>query len=102
MRRAFMFGPLFIFCLLGVCRGQTSDMRTERLVGLARVWNTVKYYHPYIADRMIEWDKALVETIPEINAAQSDAEYANAVNDMLAALNDPVTKVETEPAAPEK
>jgi len=102
MRRVVMLGPLFILCLLGVCFGQTSDVRTERLIGLARVWNTVKYYHPYLADRKIDWDKALVETIPKINAAQTDAEYAAAVNAMLAVLDDPVTKAETEPPAPDK
>ena len=58
---------------------------------MARVWNTVKYFHPYLAERDIDWDKALVEAIPKVNAAKSPDEYMKAVNSMLAALGDTAT-----------
>ena len=39
--------------------GQTQeDARIARLAGLAKVWGTVKYFHPYLASREINWDKA--------------------------------------------
>ena len=41
-----------------------DDTRIARLAGLAKVWGTVKYFHPYLAYRDIDWDKALVDTIP--------------------------------------
>ena len=81
-----------------------EDARIARLVGLARVWGTVKYFHPYLAYRDVDWDKALVDTIPKVNAAKTPADYQAAVNQMLAVLNDKSTRAEIEtsaqPAAP--
>ena len=70
--------------------------RIDRLIGLARVWGTVKYFHPYLAYREIDWDKALVEAIPRVNAAKTPQDYQSAVNQMLAALNDKSTRAEIE------
>jgi hypothetical protein len=63
---------------------------------LAKVWGTVKYFHPYLADREIDWDKALIETNPKVNAAKTPADYQAAVNQMLAVLNDKSTRAEIE------
>lgn len=75
----------------------TADAaRVERLVGLAKVWGAVKYFHPSLAYREIDWDKALVETIPKVSAAKTPGEYRTALNRMLAALGDPTTRAEIE------
>jgi hypothetical protein len=72
----------------------TQSARIDRLVALCKLWGTVKYFHPYLAYREdIDWDKALVEAVPKINAAQSTAAYADAVQGMLDALRDPTTRV---------
>src|SRR5687767_8991497 len=60
-----------------------EDVRVARLVGLAKVWGGVKYFHPYLASREIDWDKALVETLPKVNGARTPQEYEAAVNQML-------------------
>jgi hypothetical protein len=52
-------------------RRPSEDIRIARLSGLAKVWGTVKYFHPYLAYREIDWDKALIEAIPKVNAAKS-------------------------------
>ena len=70
--------------------------RINRLIGLARVWGTVKYFHPYLAYREIDWVKALVEAIPRVNGAKTPEEYRAAINQMLAALNDKCTRAEIE------
>lgn len=75
-------------------QAQTEEKRVERLSGLAKVWGAVKFFHPFPAYREIDWDKALVETIPKVNAAKSSEEYAAAVNSMLAALGDKNTRAE--------
>ncbi len=76
---------------------QTADAaRVERLVGLAKVWGAVKYFHPYLAYREIDWDKALVEAIPKVQTARTPQEYQAALNQMLAALGDPSTRAEIE------
>ena len=85
-------------------RGQNQEEgRIARLAGLAKVWGTVKYFHPYLASREIDWDKALIETIPKVNGAKTSQEYQAALNQMLAVFNDKSTRAElvtnTKPAA---
>lgn len=72
--------------------------RTERVVGLGRVWAKAKFFHPYLAYKDIDWDAALVAAIPKAEAATSIAEYRAAMQGMLAALGDPVTRVLDAPA----
>ena len=71
-----------------------ADARVGRLAGLAKVWGAVKFFHPALAYREIDWDRALIETIPKVNAAKTPQEYQTAVNQMLAALNDKSTRAE--------
>ena len=71
-----------------------DDARIARLVGLAKVWGTVKYFHPYLAYRDIDWDKALIDAIPKVNAAKTGQDYQAALNQMLAVLNDKSTRAE--------
>ena len=86
---------LSISTLCPTASAQHADAaRVERLVGLARVWGTVKYFHPYLAYREIDWDKALVEAIPRVNAARTAQDYQSALNQMLAVLNDKSTRAE--------
>lgn len=74
---------------------QTADgERVERLVGLAKVWSAVKYFHPFLAYRELDWDRALVEAIPKVRAAKTPQEYEAALNQMLAALGDASTRAE--------
>ena len=81
-----------------------EDARIARLAGLAKVWGTVKYFHPYLAYRDIDWDKALIETIPKVNAAKTAQDYEASINQMLAVLNDKSTRAEidseTKPTGP--
>jgi C-terminal processing protease CtpA/Prc len=75
-----------------------DNARIERLVGLATLWGAVKYFHPYLAYREIDWDRSLIETIPKVNAAKTPEEYKAAVNHMLGALGDKSTYAEIETA----
>jgi C-terminal processing protease CtpA/Prc len=94
---------LFLSCIV-LCqttqaqnsRSSAEDQRVARLGGLAKVWGTVKYFHPFLAYRDIDWDKALIETIPKVNTAKTAQEYQAAVNHMLAVLNDKSTRAEIE------
>jgi C-terminal processing protease CtpA/Prc len=67
---------------------EREKVRIGRLAGLAKVWGAVKYFHPYLAYREIDWDKALIEAIPRVNAAATPKEYEAAINSMLAVLGD--------------
>jgi C-terminal processing protease CtpA/Prc len=70
-----------------------KDARVERLAGLAKVWNMAKYFHPALAERDIDWDKALIEAIPRVNAAKNGADYSKAIDAMLGELGDKATFV---------
>jgi C-terminal processing protease CtpA/Prc len=81
---------------LGQDKKSAEDVRVARLAGVAKVWGTVKYFHPYLAYREIDWDKALIETIPKVSAAKTPQEYETALNQMLAVLNDSSTRAAIE------
>src|SRR5829696_3211792 len=93
---------LFLSCVIVLSafsqttHASAEDARITRLVGLAKVWGTVKFFHPFLAYRDIDWDKALVEAIPRVNAAKTPQEYQAALNQMLAALNDNSTRADIE------
>ena len=71
-----------------------------RLLAVARLWGAVRYFDPRVAGNSgIDWDDALVDALPAIEAAGSTAEFAAVVERMLATLHDPVTHV-SERAAP--
>jgi C-terminal processing protease CtpA/Prc len=77
-------------------------VKSERLVALCKLWGTVKYFHPYLAYRPIDWDGALVTAIAEVSTARERAAYAAAVQKMLATLDDPATRVIPQQAADEE
>jgi C-terminal processing protease CtpA/Prc len=70
----------------------------DRLIASAKLWGTVKYFHPYLAYRDIDWDKALVDALPGIRSAAGPTEYAKVLGSMLDALHDPVTYARIAPA----
>lgn len=74
--------------------------RVERLVGLAKLWAAAKYFHPYLAYREVDWDKALVEAIPKVQAAKTPQEYGAALDRMLSVLGDAATRAEVFKDAP--
>ena len=51
-----------------------DSVRIERLAALGKLWGTIKYFHPYLAYKTINWDSALVQAIPKVNAANNKTE----------------------------
>ena len=74
----------------------TEDARIARLIGLAKAWGTVKFFHPYLAYRAIDWDKALIDAIPKVNSAKTPQEYQTAINQMVSVLRDRSTHADLE------
>jgi len=75
-------------------RALSESIRIKRLGGLGRLWGAIKYSHPKLATEDIDWDKALVETIPLVNAAENPIQYKQAIDHLLAFLSDPITRSE--------
>ena len=76
---------------------QVDGTTIERLAGLGKLWGAVKFFHPYLAYKRIDWDTALVKAIPGVKAARTPEEYGDAIDQMLQALDDPATRVDREP-----
>lgn len=80
---------------------EREHVRLERLEALGKLWGQVRYRHPWMLSRRIDWDAAFTAAVPKVEAAKSSAEYAAAVQSMLDVLKDPATKVKRqEPPAP--
>jgi C-terminal processing protease CtpA/Prc len=89
---------LALIVLLGLAAlparaAEPANPAVDRLVQAGRLWGTVRYLHPYLLDREIDWDAALVTAMPRIEAAESPEAYAAALQSMLDALGDPVTRM---------
>lgn len=78
---------------------QPRDVHIDRLARVGRLWGVVRYLHPYLAYKDIDWDAALMAAIPKVREAKSADEYRAAVQGMLDALGDPATRVAEEPSA---
>jgi len=72
-------------------------LRIARLGHLVRLWGAVRYLHPYLAYKDVDWDAAFTSAVPKVREAKSRDEYAAAAADMLAALSDPLTRVAPSP-----
>lgn len=55
---------------------QVSDVQTENLSHLCKVWGFVKYRHPDVVGAKINWDAELFRVMPKVLAAKS-ADEAN-------------------------
>jgi hypothetical protein len=59
----------------------------------ARLWVTVEYFHPYLAYRDIDWDRALLTSLPKIRSAATTADFQAALKSMLDQLHDDATEI---------
>jgi C-terminal processing protease CtpA/Prc len=83
----------FLAAAAFVVAAAPADQQAVRLAGLARVWGYVKYVHPAMATSRIDWDAALVRSIPPVEHAASEDAYRKAIAGLLAELHDPATRV---------
>ena len=49
----------------------SDSARLERLAALGRLWVSIKYFHPWLAYRSIDWDAALAAAVPRASAASA-------------------------------
>lgn len=68
----------------------------NRLAALGKLWGTVRYLHPQLSYRPLDWDAALLAAIPKVKAATSTQEYQKAISSLLQVLEDPATTVHQE------
>ncbi len=101
-RLALLLGLSVAFHLPGAAQSPSADSsRIARLASLGQLWVAIREFHPWLGYRPIAWDSALAAAVPRVSAAPDRVAYAAAVAGMLAALGDPVTRLEpdSEPTA---
>src|SRR5262245_44149990 len=96
---------LLLLCVASRLEAATADQappdaartETDRLATVGRLWGQVKFFHPWLRYKPIDWDAALVAALPRIRDATTDDAFAAAVGELLSALGDPLTRVERAP-----
>jgi C-terminal processing protease CtpA/Prc len=81
-------GSLMLVALIAAAHGNAQSLpsETDRLVSTARLWITVKYFSPSLAYRDLDWDQALVDSLPKIRSAQTAGDYEAAIRSMMRGL----------------
>lgn len=96
-RRGWPLLALLLLALPGVrevAAQEVSDsIRIRRLATLGRLYNTVRFFHPYLGYLGIEWDAVTAEAAAAVSVADSRESYADAVARLLGYLHDPRTRV---------
>jgi C-terminal processing protease CtpA/Prc len=89
----------FLLCLhsaSGSAAEPLTDKQIARLESLCRVWGTAKFFHPWIVappdGKPIDWDAALIESIPRVEKASTPEEFRAAIDHLLQALHDEPTR----------
>jgi C-terminal processing protease CtpA/Prc len=80
-----------LFCL--PVHAQVLNQKEIQLRDLAQLWRDVKWHHPALISGTVDWDKALVSTLPRVQAAQSRQELRDAVASMMTVLHDPALDI---------
>ena len=72
---------------------QLDSVQIERVARTCQLWGHLKYFHPYLDDNDINWEKAFTDNIELVITANNNNQFGKAVQKMLDALKDPATKV---------
>lgn len=85
--------PRLVAAVLVLVSAGAAQPSYERLAEAAKLWALVKYIHPRATSPTVDWDRAFMDNAQSILHAADDTGFAAAVNKMLAALNDPMTRL---------
>lgn len=100
MRNFYIFILIFTLLLTAAVPGsaESEDSASiKRLAGLAKLWGLVKFCHPYLAYKKIDWDNALIKSLLTVRTAGSKEQYRQALEQLLSLLDDPATRIEATP-----
>lgn len=90
MRRSGALALAICLGSFGVQAQAPSVQQVERLAMLGKTWGFLKYNHAGIAVGTVDWDSALVATVPRVKAARTNAEFRSALQALLDAAG-PIT-----------
>jgi len=80
---------LIAVCLTVLCNlsasAQTNDVTLKKYY-FFKVWGFLKYNHPAIASGKMDADSVFLSNLPAVEVAKNDAEFNNAISNMLQQL----------------
>jgi C-terminal processing protease CtpA/Prc len=65
-----------------------------------KLWGAVRWQHPWLLTRTVDWDAALVKALPKVAAAEQPAAERAALAELLADLGDPATRLDEDASSP--
>jgi C-terminal processing protease CtpA/Prc len=84
-------------CAATAAPAQTrAPPETQRLAELGRLWVYFEFFNAYPDASGAAWDAALIEAIPAVRRARSEAQYVEALNALLRRTGDPSARILTE------
>jgi C-terminal processing protease CtpA/Prc len=63
------------------------------VVALARLWSEARATHPALADGAIDWDRALVDALPQLQGEDGEASLRAAATTLMAPLHDGALRI---------
>jgi len=82
---AFAAGALLWSLCAAAPPGERSPA-DQRMLRLAELWRDVKFYHPALATTRVDWDTAMANSLPKLQAAQTTAELQAALTQLVQPL----------------
>lgn len=73
----------------------SDSLGVARLTRAAALWNAVRLFQPSVAAQNAAWNNATIRRLTDIRSTRSTEQYAAALRDWVATLNDPLTRIET-------
>lgn len=70
-----------------------TPAQVERVAKLSELYGHIKFFHPYLGYKTINWDSAFAQAAPAVARATTDAETAAALRQLLAVLGDEASAV---------
>lgn len=68
----------------------TKD-QVNRLADVGKIYGYIKYFHPYLQYKSINWDSAFASHVPNVIAATTKDGYMVALNNLFSVLQDSMT-----------
>jgi len=66
---------------------QNSAIDSLQIAGLCKVWGLIKYYHPDVTKKKLDWDNVLVQKYPEFKSKNDFESYNRKLIDLIDTLS---------------
>lgn len=75
------------------CQQVLTSEQISRLADAGKVYGYIKYFHPFLQYKNINWDSAFAANVEGIIRAKDKEEYATIMQHLLSSINDHLTSV---------